>query len=78
MNTGKSLSKRDILKENILALARGQKSPKDIYPDCLCKIGYGEDNIYLINDKEVGKEEFDRASANLDCEGFTITYGGKI
>lgn len=76
MNTGKNLSKRDILKENILALARGEKTPKDIYPDCLCKIGYGDDPIYLLNDKEVSEEEYSRAIANFDGEAFTIIYGG--
>jgi len=77
MSTGKNLSRRDILKENIIALARGEKTPKDIYPDCVCKIGYSEDPIYLLNDKEVSEEEYSRAIANFDGEGFTITYGGR-
>ena len=72
------MNKKQILKENILALARGEKTPKDIYPDCVCKIGYGDRPIYLLNDKEVSQEEYSRAIANFDGEGFTITYGGKI
>lgn len=71
------MNKKQILKENILALARGEKTPKDIYPDCVCKIGYGDGPIYLLNDREVSEDEYSRAIANFDGEGFTITYGGK-
>ena len=77
MNTGKNLSKRDILKENILALARGEKTAKDIYPKCVMKIGYGEGNIYLVNDNEVTEEEYKRATANIECDVFIISYGDK-
>lgn len=71
------MDKKQVLKENILALARGEKAPQDIYPKCVMKIGYGEGNIYMVNEKEVSEEQYKKATANLDCDAFTITYGGK-
>lgn len=71
------MNRKEILKANILSLLSGEKKPHEIYPECVCKIGYGEENIFVVNGKEVSKEKFDRAAANLNGDSFTITYEGK-
>jgi uncharacterized membrane protein YkvA (DUF1232 family) len=61
--------------EQILALMRGEIAPEDINPDLIIRIGYGDDNVYLLNGKEVSKYKFDSARNNSTASKWEITYG---
>lgn len=76
MSTGRTSNKQQKI-ENILGLLRGDKSPEDIYPECVCKIGYSEENTYLVNNKDVSASEYSRAIGSYDSRSIEVTYGGE-
>jgi hypothetical protein len=74
----KSQQTKEQLVNQLVGLINGSVSKDELRPKdlCIC-IGYGTDNIYLINSKESTKEEFDKARALQPPTAFNITYDGK-
>jgi hypothetical protein len=65
---------------DLLKLIKGEISPEDLKPKRFCMaIGYSEDPIYLINEKEVSEDVYKKHAAISPNEYgtgiFDITYG---
>jgi hypothetical protein len=72
----KTQQTKEQLINQLLGLVNGsidvnELKPKDL---CIC-IGYGSDNVYLINNKPGTKEQFDEARALQKPAAFKISYG---
>ena len=65
--------------DNLLKLIKGEINPDDLKPKRLCMaIGYTEDPIYIVNEKEVSADEYWKL-AKVDPKDFgtgevSITY----
>lgn len=70
---------KEQLINQLLGMVNGTIDASDLKPNhlAIC-IGYGTDgaeNVYLINNKQAVKEEFDRVRALQPPTAFKISYG---
>ncbi|MGN7203931.1 hypothetical protein ACTHQF_06625 [Pedobacter sp. SAFR-022] len=67
---------KEQLINQLIGLINGSVSKDDLKPKdlCIC-IGYGSDNVYLINNHPASKEEYEKVSTAHPVESFTVTYG---
>lgn len=74
MNKNPQIRKQALIVK-LIKLVNGQISADELKPKALTMlIGYGDDNIYLVNNKEVRKEKFNEARDMQALQSFAISY----
>jgi hypothetical protein len=74
MNKNPQIRKQALIGK-LIKLVNGQISAEELKPQHLCiKIGYGLNNVYLINDKQTTKEQFDEAREMQASQTFAVSY----